>query len=184
MTSVAAEAGGSLDARWDARELAAEWARLFEQGMLDESKRTIDGLRRCVDCGNDKLALQLARCNMHAKSDGSRVLPAILTTTMAFQSAKQVNWKLEPTQQPVGQSARVRLCLPLDTRKVSRTAGPRRVVRLYPDWRRLAAGARPFRRRPRPKPQAGQQARNCSRHVSALLMPPRKLQPSSAGLGR
>ncbi|GJN77104.1 hypothetical protein PLIIFM63780_000593 [Purpureocillium lilacinum] len=46
VTSVAAEAGGRLDARWAAGELAAEWAQLFEQGMLDETKRTVDGLRR------------------------------------------------------------------------------------------------------------------------------------------
>ncbi|KAJ6446762.1 Lipoyltransferase [Purpureocillium lavendulum] len=46
VTSVAAEAGDKLERAWDAARLAGEWARLFEQGILDESKRSFDGIQR------------------------------------------------------------------------------------------------------------------------------------------
>lgn len=39
VTSVAAEAGGALTGRWDVAELAAHWARMFEEGLLDEARR-------------------------------------------------------------------------------------------------------------------------------------------------
>ncbi|PNY24141.1 octanoyltransferase [Tolypocladium capitatum] len=42
VTSVAAEAGDRLAGGWDAAELAAHWARIFEQGLLDERKRGDD----------------------------------------------------------------------------------------------------------------------------------------------
>ncbi|POR38922.1 Putative octanoyltransferase [Tolypocladium paradoxum] len=39
VTSVAAEAGDGLLASWDVAELAAHWARIFEEGLLDERRR-------------------------------------------------------------------------------------------------------------------------------------------------
>ncbi|KND89811.1 putative octanoyltransferase [Tolypocladium ophioglossoides CBS 100239] len=39
VTSIAAEAGDRLTGSWDVAELAAHWARIFEEGLLDERKR-------------------------------------------------------------------------------------------------------------------------------------------------
>jgi lipoyl(octanoyl) transferase len=52
VTSVAAELGGGLKDR-DMASLAARWAELFEEGLIDETKRDVEGevnsgLRRAV----------------------------------------------------------------------------------------------------------------------------------------